>query len=90
LLFEKACVECVGVVDEILEMLEGKSGREGCAAEGLEELVEGVCPETDDDVVLCGDISQRRVRLERGIFRGDSAWIWPAFEGRLEKGRKKI
>lgn len=55
---EKACVKGVGKIDEILKVLECERGGKGGTAEGLEEFVEGVSPESDDDVVFCGDDAQ--------------------------------
>lgn len=55
---EETCVEGVSKVDEVLKMLQSERGGKGGTAEGLEEFVEGVCPESDDDIVLCWDDAQ--------------------------------
>ena len=48
-------VESVGVVYEVLQMLEGKRGCKRGAAQGLQQPVERVRPEADGDVVVGGD-----------------------------------
>ena len=39
-------------------MLKGKWGGEGGAAELFKELVEGICPQSDNDVVFGQDVTQ--------------------------------